>query len=120
VLQRAHRANPPAEKASEQERWQQDDETEDQASIECMRRECVGDGDQRVKDEEHTHRPAHVDVRGARRAWAHRGEKQKRKEQQQKKDLRDPAKLRQSGICHRLSLGDRLPRIIGGRGFLRQ
>ena len=63
VLQGAHRADPSAEEATEEECRYEDNEAKDQASIDCMRSQRVGGGYKRIKDEEHAHRAAHVDVR---------------------------------------------------------
>jgi hypothetical protein len=56
-----------------------------------------------------------VDIGGAGGRRAHGGEDQKRNKEEQKEDLRDSAKLRQSGICHEFlpsatgSINDWLP-----------
>ena len=91
VLQRAHGADPAAEEAAQKESGQQNDQAPQQAAIEGVTGEGVGDGDQRVELEKQTHRGKQVNVARGAGDGAQRGENQQRKKQQQKEDLRDSA-----------------------------
>ena len=100
VLQRAHGTDPAAKKAAQKERGHEDDQAPDESAIERMTGQCVEQGHQRVPFEKEPHRRAEMNFGCAGGKDAHRSEEQQREKEQQKKDLRDPAQQRQSGLGH--------------------
>ncbi len=65
VLQRAHGADPAAEKAAQKERGQQDDQAPDQPAIERVAGQRVDKGHQRVPLEKQPHRRAQMNIAGS-------------------------------------------------------
>ena len=70
VLQRAHGADPAAEKTAQKERGQQDDQAPEQAAIERVAGQRVDQGHQRVPLEEQPYRRAQMNVARGRREWS--------------------------------------------------
>ena len=100
VLQRAHGADPAAEKAPQKERGNQDEQAPQQAAVESVAGQRVHQGHQRIPFKVKANGRAQLNLGRAADEEIQRGKEQQRKEQQQKEHLRDPATHRQPGTSH--------------------